>query len=443
MSTYRNDSMLFRTALLGLAVGCLWFSAATASLAQEAQNNGGSQQGSVQQTHTDSQIQADVSYALTHDSTLQGQKITCATADGIVNLSGEVQTNAQYQRAETVAGNVPGVSGIVNNIKVANPNSPEPPPADQAAANTIDPNAAASHVPPPPPPDEEETQAQSTQPAQGEPAPSQTAPYQTAPYQTAPGQAPSPPANNRARVPYQPGYYPAPQQSYGTQAALAPVTVPAGTLVRVRLNETLDTARVKSGTFFQATSMNDVYVGGVLAIPRGANLQGQVVEAKNAGELGGSPELRLQLTGINLEGQLYPVSTDVWSSKGPNKAGYTAANTVGAAALGAIIGGAIGGGGGAAVGAVVGGVGGLGVSGATHGPRLILPAEAVVDFHLAAPATVQPVSWQEAQRLAASAAQQPRLVPRPYRPAPVYAPYPYYPYPYPYYAYPPPYYYGR
>jgi hypothetical protein len=424
MSTYRNDNKLFRTALLGLLAGCLWFSTGAASIAQQAEDNGASQQSSAQQTRTDSQIQSDVTNALARDSSLRGQHITCASADGIVNLSGTVQTNAQYQRAESIAGNAPGVSGVVNNIKVANPNSPEPPPPDQTAANTIDPNVAAAQVPPPPP-DEPETQS--------------------APSQNAPNQAPPPSANNTARAPYQPGYYPVPQQSYGAQAAPGPVTIPAGTLVRARLSETLDTARLKSGTFFEGTAVNDVYVGGVLAIPRGAVLQGQIVEAKNAGELGGSAELKLELTGINLEGRVYPISTDIWSNKGPNKAGYTASNTVGGAALGAIIGGIIGGGSGAAIGAGVGGVGGLGISSATNGPRLILPAESQVDFHLTGPATVQPVSWQEAQRLAASAPQQPRLVPRPYRPAPVYAPYPYpyYPYPYPYYAYPYPYYYGR
>ena len=425
MSTYRDDSKLFRTAFLGLLAGCLWFSGGTAGLAQDTQDNAVPQQNSAQQTRSDGQIKNDVQNALKQDPNLQGQHISSVVADGIVNLSGTVQTNAQYQQAETVAGSVPGVSGVVNNIKVGDPRSPEPPPPDQAESNTVNPNSAAAQVPPPPP-DEDESQV---------------------PNQAAPNPAPQPPANNSARAPYQPGYYPAPQQSYGSQAApVGPVTVPAGTLVRARLNETLDTAHLKSGTFFEATAVNDVYAGGVLAIPRGATLQGQVIESKNAGELGGSAQLRLELTGINLDGQVYPISTDIWSNRGPNKAGYTAGNTIGGAALGAIIGGIAGGGAGAAIGAGVGGVAGLGVSGATNGPRLILPAEAMVDFHLAAAATVQPVSWQEAQRLAANAPQQPRLVQRsyPYRPAPMYAPYPYpyYRYPYPYYAYPYPYY-GR
>jgi hypothetical protein len=203
--------------------------------------------------------------------------------------------------------------------------------------------------------------------------------------------------------------------------------------VRIRLSEPLDTARVKDGAYFQATAAADIYQGGVLAIPRGAVLTGQVVEAKDGGRLGGSATLRLNLTNVNLEGRVYPITTDVWSNKGPNKAGYTAANTVGGAAIGAIIGGIVGRGAGAAIGAGVGGAAGLGASAATNGPRLILPTEAQVDFHLASPVTVQPVSWQEAQRLAsASTPQQPRLIRRPM-----------YPYPYPYgYPPPPPAYYG-
>jgi hypothetical protein len=413
MSTNSSgDGNTFRTASIGLLAGCLWFSAGTAAFAQD--NTANSQQLAQQAARTDADIQSDVGYALTHDAALGSQQITCTTANGTVTLSGTVQTNAQYQQAETVAGNVPGVSGIVNNIKVANPYSSEPPPPDQSAANSLATGDSAQANVPPPPPDVNPN---------------------------VPNQAP--PSYNAARPPYQPqqgGYYP-PQQSYNPPPPSGPVTIPAGTLLRVRLNETLDTAKTKDGAFFQGTAVNDVYQNGILAIPRGAVITGQVVQSKNAGELGGSAQLQLRLTSLNLGGSVFPLTTDAWSSKGPNKAGYTAGNTVGGAAIGAIIGGIIGRGAGAAIGAGVGGVGGLAASSATNGPRLVLPVESQVDFHLTAPVTIQPVSWQEAQRLASSVPQQPRLVQRPYYRVPVYsAPYPYYPY-YPYAPYP--YYYGR
>jgi hypothetical protein len=109
-----------------------------------------------------------------------------------------------------------------------------------------------------------------------------------------------------------------------------------------------------------------------------------------------------------------------------------------------VIGAIVGRGPGAAIGAVAGGATGAAASAATSGPHLIIPAEAVVNFHLAQPVTVQPVSYQEARRLAsADRARYPRLQQRAGYPYPAYPPPPppyYYPYPY---GYPYRYYYGR
>ena len=85
--------------------------------------------------------------------------------------------------------------------------------------------------------------------------------------------------------------------------------------------------------------------------------------------------------------------------KGPNKAGQTASNAVGGAVIGAIIGCAIGRGPGCAIGAGVGAAGGTAASAASGGPRVWIPAEALVTFHINAPLTVNPVSPQEAARL--------------------------------------------
>ncbi|HEX3986138.1 MAG TPA: BON domain-containing protein [Acidobacteriaceae bacterium] len=361
------------------------------------------------QGNNDAALQSSVSSALAHDPVLKDQPVIAATANGVVTLSGSVETQQQRQQAETDAANVTGVSGIQNNITVTGPSGqeaaqPAPPPVDQQQQNM-----------PPPPPDEGQ-----------QPSPAQN-PQSMPP--------PPPPDQNNAQAPYapqgggQPGYnnYPPPQPPSG------PVTIPAGTLMQIRLSEPLDVSKVKDGTVFQATAASDVFEGNVLAIPRGAVLQGTVVHAKKPGALGGSGELQLQVTQVNLGGHTYPITTDLWSSKGPNKAGYTAGNTVGGAVVGAIIGGLIGRGPGAAAGAIVGGGAGMAASAASNGPRIYLPAEALLNFHLASAVTVQPVSWQEAQRLARSA---PQLVRRP-----VYRGYYPYPYPYPYraYGYPYPY----
>ncbi len=272
-------------------------------------------------------------------------------------------------------------------------------------------------------------------------------------YGTGYGQAPRPA--------YQPNHG-QPYAYQGQPAAQAPppsgpVTLNAGILLSIRTSEPLDSRRVKPGDYFQGTLAQGVYVGQVLAIPRGAQVTGRVVDVKKPGELKGGASIALQLTNLNLGGNSYALATDVFSTSSPGKGGYTASNTVGAAALGAVIGAVAGGGPGAAIGAVAGTGVGLGASAATSGPRSIVPPESVLTFHLTTPATVQPVSYQEASELSASSAPQGRRYPPgPYGygyagqegyapPPPGYAPYPYaygYAYPYPY-VYGHPYYYRR
>jgi len=325
-------------------------------------------------------LQSAVNSALANDAALHGQHVTATVQNGEVTLSGTVETAQQRQEAETAAANVPGVVGIADNIQVPGESQTAPAPLATAAPQS------AQQAPPPPPPD------QSSEPA--------------------------------ARMPYQ-GYAGAPPP----QPPGGPVTIPAGTLLQIRTSEPLNVTKLQPGAAFQVTVASDVYEGNVLAIPRGAVLQGTVVNVKQPGRFGGSGVLDLRLTQLDLGGKSYPVETDLWSSKSPNKAGYTATNTAGGAIVGALIGGLIGRGPGAAIGALAGGGAGLLASGATSGPRVMLPPEALLNFHLAKPITVQPVSWQEAQRLASSVPQLQRR--------PVYRPYPYYPPPPPpYYVYP-------
>ena len=351
---------------------------------------------------SDGQIEMDVVHALDASDALKSDLITAATVQGEVTLSGTVSSDASRQLAESIAGHVQGVTKVHNNLKVGDV---------QEAAN------AANDATPPQPDDDNQAEA----PSQAAPAPQDNGQQAQAPPEQA--QAPPPPARPQYGAPYPPPQYPygapppppspyAQQQPYGypyppqrppapryTQAT-GPVTVPQGTLIQVRTAEPLDNKRAKEGTPVQFTLIQDVAVGGVLAIPRGATVHGVVTDAKKSGALGGSPELALKLTSLDLGGQNYPIDSDQFKVKGPNKAGYTAGNAVGGALLGAIIGGIAGRGEGAAIGAGAGAVAGTAASAATPGPHAWIPAEALVTFHLSAPVTVQPVSQEEAARLA-------------------------------------------
>jgi hypothetical protein len=399
---------------------------------------------------SDSEIQSDVAYALSNSSALKGQPITAATIEGNVTISGNVRDDASKELAESVIGRVNGVRSVTNNIIVGAANQTQQGQAQQAPIQqgpaVGGDNTAQGADPNPQQDDPNYDPAQQNMAPAGSQDQSQNGavpPPQQGPNQpTADQQSQYPPAqypqSQGPQYGNQPGY-PAPppsynqQQSYSQQQAV-PVTVPSGTLLQVRTSEPLDATHVQPGQVFQATVAADVYQGNVLAIPRGAVITGKVLSTQsNKGDLAGKQGLVLGLGSINLAGQNFTLATDTWYGQGPGKGAYSAGNTVGTAGLGAIIGAIAGGGAGAAIGAGAGAIVGAGASAATTGPRMFVPVEAVLNFHLTAPVTVTPVSPQEAQRLASNSGypQQPRLRPRG-------------PYPYGYYPPPPPpgYYYG-
>jgi len=189
--------------------------------------------------------------------------------------------------------------------------------------------------------------------------------------------------------------------------------------LQLRTAEAVDSKRAVDGTQVQFTVIQDVASGNVLAIPRGATVHGVVTESKNvgSGKLGGTPELALTLTSLDLGGRSYPLQTDQFRVKGPSKAGRTARSAIGGAVIGTIIGCAVGRGPGCAVGAAAGAGAGTAASAAAPGPGVWIPAEALVRFHLTAPITVAPVSSQEAARLAQGLYRGgPTLHRRPFRP---------------------------
>jgi hypothetical protein len=216
------------------------------------------------------------------------------------------------------------------------------------------------------------------------------------------------------------------------------VTIPPGTLLQLRTNEPVASKRARDGEPVQFTVIGDVTYGGVLAIPRGATVHGVISESKKAGELAGNPILGITLTSLDLGGQTYPLTSDEFRVKGPNKAGQTVSNAVGAGIMGTIIGCAVGRGVGCAIGAGAGVAAGTAASAASSGPGVWIPAEALVTFHLNAPLTINPVGPQEAARLAQGLYPGgPQLYRRgPYSPYGPRAGY----YAAPYYAYPPVYY---
>ena len=453
-----NRSLMRKVSTQLMALVALAVLSTAVALAQDAgapaQPQGGpaAQQG----PRTDGQIEMDVVHALDASAALKNDLITAATIQSEVTLSGTVSSDASKQLAESIAAHVDGVTKVHNNLQIGNPGADAQNPQPAPSADEMpDPDQSQAqkqmaNLPPPGPAPDANPQDQGPPPGPAnnpqQPQYPQQGGYPQQPnYPQQGGYPPPPPARpqyqnpQNSQYPPYPQYQPAPQAP-AYQPARGPVTIPAGTLLQVRTSEPVDSKRAKDGEPVQFTVIQDVVAGGYLAIPRGAAVHGVVTEVKNegSGHLAGSSVLALALTSLDLGGQSYPLDTNQFRVKGPNKAGQTASNAVGGALIGAIIGCAVGRGPGCAIGAGVGAAGGTAASAASGGPRVWIPAEALVTFHINAPLTVNPVSPQEAARLAQGLYPGgPSLYRRgPYGPG-YYAGYGYAGYPY---GYPPVYY---
>jgi hypothetical protein len=173
-----------------------------------------------------------------------------------------------------------------------------------------------------------------------------------------------------------------------TSASL--VTIPEGTALSIRLIDSIDSDKNKAGDTFRATLDSPIQVGDRVAVPKNADIEGQVLDVKSAGHFTGRSDLALVLTKLSVNGRTYELQTDEYTRQGASRGTRTAETVGGGAGVGALIGGLAGGGKGAAIGAAVGAGAGTGVQAATKGQQIRLPSETVLEFHLTAPVTVRP-----------------------------------------------------
>jgi hypothetical protein len=176
----------------------------------------------------------------------------------------------------------------------------------------------------------------------------------------------------------------------GTAPAVAPaavtppayVTIPAGTRISVRTIDAIDSTKNHVGDRFQASLEEPLTVDGAVVVPKRADVYGRLAESKTSGTFTGRSQLRLELTGIVVNGQTVPVVTGEYELAGKSRGASTAKRTVGGAAVGSVIGAIAGGGKGAAIGAGVGGGVGAGSEIITKGDQVKVPSETLLDFTL-------------------------------------------------------------
>jgi hypothetical protein len=380
----------------------------------------------------DSQVEANVLRALAAAPELASESITTQTVYGTVTLSGAVTSEAARTKAENLAANAKGVQKVIDQLTLTLVPTPVP-----EAGRVLLSDGTYGPVPAEP---VQRNDAETDQPPIPQPTAGAADNQPSAAAQTQPRLQPRTPHPNNGYPQQPPPNYAQPYQppAYGAQVAGQLVIIPTDALVRVRLNRGLRSDNAQPGTPFDGTVVNDVVAGGFIAIPRGATVQGRVVEARRSGALHGRGELSIQLSSVTLAGKSYPLTSDLWTHNGGDKTIESINKTAIGGGVGALFGAVAAGGTGAAVGAGLGAALGLGSAAASGNGQVVLPPESIVTFHTAAEAQVATVSEQEMQRLAYGvpySAEQPpirrsyRVYPGYYPPPVYYSPYPRYPYP--------------
>lgn len=162
------------------------------------------------------------------------------------------------------------------------------------------------------------------------------------------------------------------------------VTVPAGTRMRVRMLDAVDSEKNNANDRFRGVLEVDLKAGDALVAPEGTTVFGRLLTAESAGSRTGG-ELELDITEIQINGTLHSLMTSSKQVQGAEGSGVgrPAAKGAGAGGVaGAVLGAGVGFG--ARAGAIIGGISGA----RARGEKVNVPSGAIVDFTLDHPVSL-------------------------------------------------------
>jgi hypothetical protein len=173
------------------------------------------------------------------------------------------------------------------------------------------------------------------------------------------------------------------------KAAPAPIVIPAGKTITVRLGEVLSSKDSHAGQEFTASVAEPVNVDGETVIHEGATAHGVVVDAKAMGHFKGGALLHVRLESVVINGQSQHIQTTAAGGQLKGKGKRSTIAIAGGTGVGAALGAIFGGGKGAAIGAAAGA--GAGTAGAafTGNKEIVFPAESTLSFKLTHSVEVQ------------------------------------------------------
>lgn len=245
--------------------------------------------------------------------------------------------------------------------------------------------------------------ADQNQPAATTPAPAAAPPPAAAPAAPAPAPAPAPPPSRKAPRPAAPAAEPreAPSQPAAAAPEPAPApppvvkTIAAGTAVSVQFLDGVSSKASRVGDGFRAKVMEDIVQDGVVVIPAGSMIYGDVTEAVPLKKIGGQAKLALEFSRLELASGGTAVIHASIAEIGKSETKKDAATIGGAAAGGALLGRLLSKDSktkGTVVGALVGAAAGTAIAAGTKGQEVEIPAGTDMKIKLDEPVqvTVQP-----------------------------------------------------
>lgn len=340
------------------------------------------------------QVVSEVQNRILADRRLMMGRLQVTGTSSVITLAGYVLSNDQRATAVQDAWQVEGVKTVVDNLRLvgsapqslalvalkptalvqkANPLSKAPVIGQVSAARRV------SLVDSPSPPSLLETDASDS--ARGTTSSITSVAPATAASSDVPSTAPLPVSATSPTAPEK-------------------IVVPYGTVLAVRLTESLSSDLNEKGDNFIGSLASPILVDDRVVVPEGAGIKGRVVEVENAGRFSGRPAILIELTRLGFNGNSYDLRTSQYSKEGSSRNVRSAATIGGGAGLGAILGGILGGGKGAAIGAMIGAGAGTGVQARGKGAVVQLPAESILSFRLQAPLAVTPSSTLQRERSA-------------------------------------------
>jgi hypothetical protein len=327
-------------------------------------------------TPTDSSIGDAIKSGLYTDPQLKNDRVEVSVSNGEVTLSGELSSVAAKAEVLKLASGTFGVRKVndLMQVQALVPAKQPEPVASQTASATSSPRRRPKKIVPSQysSPSETNTEPSSPQPVAVQEPELPPRPPEQPTISQAPPQLPPPPRK---------------------------MTVPAGTSIRIRMIDSVDSAVDRVGQRFHTSLEAPIVVGNEVIVPKGADVVVKLTEASQAGRIQGQSQLQLALDHLQFQGKSYPLSSTTYEQRGESRGKDTVKKVGVGTAIGAAIGAIAGGGKGAAIGAGAGAGAGTAMQVFIKGKQVKIPSETKLDFELEQPVefTLPPSSNRDSQ----------------------------------------------